>query len=220
MTPQKEDYLKAIFELGGDARLINNKEIGQVLAVSAASVTEMSAKLLKEGYITHIPYQGVQLSEKGLKIAHQMIRKHRLWEVFLVECLGFAWDEVHAEAERLEHHSSEELMDRLERFLGYPTTDPHGGIIPDKKGNSISTAQAQLADLTVGDSFIIKEVEDETDFLKYLSQKEIRLQEVYMLADVDAFDGPLTFMDKTGKRHVLSAKASSMMRVEKLDEEY
>lgn len=169
LTPQKEDYLKAIYELGGESKLINNKDIGQVLAVSAASVTEMSAKLLKEGYITHIPYQGVQLSKKGMQVASRMIRKHRLWEVFLVECLGFSWDAVHEEAERLEHHSSEELMDRLERFLGYPKTDPHGGIIPDRNGHVLPFAKAYLGDLMVGDHFIIKEVEDEADFLKYLS---------------------------------------------------
>lgn len=218
MTPQKEDYLKVIYELGGDTRMVNNKEIGQALSVSAASVTEMSSKLLKEGYIVHIPYQGVRLSEKGQQVASQMIRKHRLWEVFLVDYLGFSWDEVHEEAEKLEHHSSDLLMNRLDRFLGFPKTDPHGGVIPDQDGKVMAALEAHLVELAVGTRFIIKEVEDESAFLKYLSQKEIRLQEQYQLEEVEAFDGPLTFRDREGRRYVLSAKAAAMVRVEKLEE--
>lgn len=218
MTPQKEDYLKAIYELGGNAKLVNNKEIGQALGVSAASVTEMSSKLLREGFIIHIPYQGVQLSEKGLLVASQMIRKHRLWEVFLVDYLGFSWDEVHEEAEKLEHHSSDLLMNRLDRFLGFPETDPHGGLIPDRHGQVLPMEDAHLSELAIGERFIIKEVEDEASFLKYLSQKEIKLREPYTLESVEDFDGPVTFRDQEGKVYVLSAKAGTLMRVERFGE--
>ena len=134
MTPHKEDYLKVIVELGGTNELVNNKQIGKALSVSPASVTEMSSKLLKEGYISHIPYQGVQITEKGLLIANKLIRKHRLWEVFLADKLGFDWTEVHEEAELLEHVSSDFLIDRLDAYLGFPKYDPHGGVIPDKDG--------------------------------------------------------------------------------------
>lgn len=105
MTPNKEDYLKIIYELGGTDKKINNKEIVERLAVSAASVSEMMSKLLKEGFIERVPYQGVQLTAEGLRKASTLIRKHRLWEVFLVEHLGYSWNEVHAEAEVLEHVS-------------------------------------------------------------------------------------------------------------------
>ena len=116
MTPHKEDYLKVIMELGGDKQLVNNKQIGQALSVSAASVTEMSVKLLKDGLISHIPYQGVQITDKGQLIANKLIRKHRLWEVFLSEKLDFNWDEVHDEAELLEHVSSDRLIDSLDAY--------------------------------------------------------------------------------------------------------
>jgi len=109
MTPHKEDYLKVIMELGGDQQMINNKQIGKALSVSAASVTEMSTKLLKDGLISHIPYQGVQITEKGQLIANKLIRKHRLWEVFLADKLGFNWGDVHEEAEMLEHVPSDRL---------------------------------------------------------------------------------------------------------------
>ncbi|MEG0678352.1 MAG: metal-dependent transcriptional regulator, partial [Carnobacterium sp.] len=134
MTPNKEDYLKIIYELGGTEKKINNKEIVKRLGVSAASVSEMMSKLLKEGYIERLPYQGVELNEKGLRKASTLIRKHRLWEVFLVEHLGYSWNEVHAEAEVLEHVSSIELTNRLENYLNFPKICPHGGMIPEKNG--------------------------------------------------------------------------------------
>ena len=150
MTPHKEDYLKVIMELGGDKQLVNNKQIGQALSVSAASVTEMSVKLLKDGLISHIPYQGVQITEKGQLIANKLIRKHRLWEVFLSEKLDFNWDEVHEEAELLEHVSSDRLVDRLDAYLGFPKYDPHGGVIPDKEGRIEVYESKPLTELEVG----------------------------------------------------------------------
>src|SRR5690606_28481812 len=101
MTPSKEDYLKTIVSLGGATKVVNNKQLVAAMNVSAASVTDMNTKLLKEGLITHTPYRGVQVTEKGLRLANQVIRKHRIWEVFLLEKLGYDWKEVHADADRL-----------------------------------------------------------------------------------------------------------------------
>lgn len=215
MTPQKEDYLKVIVELGGDKELVNNKLIGKALSVSPASVTEMSSKLLKEGFISHIPYQGVKVTEKGLLIANQMIRKHRLWEVFLAENLGFSWDKIHEIAEKLEHVSSEELIDRLDQFLGFPKTDPHGGMIPDKEGNIPSVDSCQLFELKAGQNFTILEVDDETDFLKYLSAKGIHLGKLYSVKSVESFEGPICFTDKNNKEYQISFKAASKLTVNK-----
>lgn len=215
MTPQKEDYLKVIVELGGDKELVNNKLIGKALSVSAASVTEMSAKLLKEGYIVHIPYQGVKVTEKGLAVANQMIRKHRLWEVFLAEHLGFSWDEVHDVAEKLEHVSSDELIARLDKFLGYPKSDPHGGTIPDQEGNIVSIDSYRLFELKIGESFTIQEVADETDFLQYLSRKGIHLGKIYTMKEIESFEGPVHFVDETGKEYQISFKAAAKLTVSK-----
>ncbi len=132
MTPNREDYLKIILELGGDTTKVNNKQIVSSLAVSPASVSEMISKLVKEQLVEHSPYQGVQLTETGLQKASSLIRKHRLWEVFLVEHLDYSWNEVHDDAEVLEHVTSEQLADHLEDYLNHPMHCPHGGIIPKK----------------------------------------------------------------------------------------
>lgn len=130
MTPNREDYLKLILELGGDQQQISNKQIVSGLAISAASVSEMISKLVKEGLVKHTPYQGVQLTTAGLEKASSLIRRHRLWEVFLVEHLNYSWNEVHDDAEVLEHVTSDTLAHRLEIYLNHPEYCPHGGMIP------------------------------------------------------------------------------------------
>ncbi len=201
MTPHKEDYLKVIVELGGTNELVNNKQIGKALSVSPASVTEMSSKLLKEGYISHIPYQGVQITEKGLLIANKLIRKHRLWEVFLADKLGFDWTEVHEEAELLEHVSSDFLIDRLDAYLGFPKYDPHGGVIPDKDGRIEETASHPMTELSVGRRFVIKEVDDDDqEFLAYLLEKNVKLGIPYLLTAIEDYEGPVYLhIAKSGK---------------------
>ena len=124
MTPNREDYLKIILELGGDTTKVNNKQIVSSLDVSAASVSEMISKLVKEELVEHSPYQGVQLTASGLQKASSLIRKHRLWEVFLVEHLDYSWNEVHDDAEVLEHVTSEHLADHLENYLNHPEHCP------------------------------------------------------------------------------------------------
>lgn len=130
MTPNKEDYLKAIYKLGGDTHLISNKDIAHKLKVSAASTTEMVNKLVTDDYVIYQRYKGARLTEKGIDFAERLVRTHKIWEVFLVKSLGFSPKDVHAQAEVLEHASSPELMDRLATFLDDPTHCPHGEIIP------------------------------------------------------------------------------------------
>ena len=126
-----EDYLKNIYSLKESSGKVTTSHLAEKLNISSAAVSEMISKLSKSGYISNTPYKGFELTLKGEKIAVNLIRKHRLWEVFLVKHLKYPWDKVHAEAERLEHSSSAELIKNLEQFMNFPKFDPHGEPIPD-----------------------------------------------------------------------------------------
>lgn len=126
MTGNKEDYLKIIYELGGESKKVSNKDIAESLGISPPSVSEMVKKLLKEGYVEYSYYQGVSLTEAGLKEAMKIKRRHLLWEVFLAEKLGYDIEDIHEEAEKLEHITSPKLEEHLDRFLNYPEVCPHG----------------------------------------------------------------------------------------------
>ena len=130
MTPNKEDYIKAIYKLGGKDEFVSNKAINQMLNLSAASTTEMLNKLVNDGTVEYIRYTGAKLTKKGIKVAERLIRSHKIWEVFLVNSLGFSGESVHEQAEVLEHSSSVEMTGRLAEFLGNPTHCPHGEEIP------------------------------------------------------------------------------------------
>lgn len=216
MTPSKEDYLKTIVGLGGETKIVNNKQLVAALNVSAASVTDMNTKLLKEGLITHIPYKGVQVTEKGLRLANQVIRKHRIWEVFLLEKLGYDWKEVHADADRLEHASSDLLIERLYQFLGEPEFDPHGGKIPAKDGTTSTVQFPSLNEMKPGESFTIKEVEDDQVFLEYLTHKGIQLNSRYKLLSTETYGGDFTLESTDGTTIVLNYIAALKIYVEQI----
>lgn len=217
MTPNKEDFIKAIFELGGQDAVVTNKDLVRTLSISAASVTEMNTRLLKEELITHLPYQGVMLTEKGLRIANQLIRKHRIWEVFLAEKLGYDWNEVHSDADLLEHASSELLIERLNIFLGEPTFDPHGGVIPSKDGSIPEIHSTPLIECSAGDQFKIKEVDDQEEFLEYLIYKNVHLGKEYTLVEIEPYDGPLTLKSNDGEQTIIGHKAAFKILVELTD---
>lgn len=214
MTPNKENFIKAIYELGGDESVVSNKELVRALSISAASVTEMNTRLLKAKLIDHVPYQGVKLTQTGTRVAHQLIRKHRIWEVFLSEKLGYDWDEVHADADLLEHASSDTLIDRLNLFLGAPKFDPHGGVIPNKDGTLPETSKFPLLEIKEGEQFKIKEVDDQEEFLNYLLKKDIKLGNSYTLIDVEPFEGPLTLETPEGSHTVIGHKAALKILVD------
>lgn len=192
MTPNREDYLKIILELGGDTTKVNNKQIVSSLDVSAASVSEMISKLVKEELVEHSPYQGVQLTASGLQKASSLIRKHRLWEVFLVEHLDYSWNEVHDDAEVLEHVTSEHLADHLENYLNHPEHCPHGGSIPKKEEVVHEERRQTLESYPVGTKVRIARVLDEKELLDYLVTIDLNINEEYEIVDIAAYEGPIT----------------------------
>ncbi len=214
MTPSKEDYLKMIVELGGREQTVSNKDLSHALNVKAASVSDMNSKLVEEGLITHIPYKGVQVTDKGFQIAMHIIRKHRIWEVFLHDKLHYGWDEVHHHADLLEHASSDELIDRLYEFLGQPEFDPHGAIIPKKDGSSSRPNFSKLSELESGQAFIFRQSADESELLKYLTKKNFQLNGAYLLLEKNPYDGQLSLEDQEGRELTLSPEAASQIDVE------
>ncbi|HFM6627005.1 TPA: metal-dependent transcriptional regulator [Enterococcus faecium] len=215
MTPNREDYLKIILELGGDTTKVNNKQIVSSLDVSAASVSEMISKLVKEELVEHSPYQGVQLTASGLQKASSLIRKHCLWEVFLVEHLDYSWNEVHDDAEVLEHVTSEHLADHLENYLNHPEHCPHGGSIPKKEEVVHEERRQTLESYPVGTKVRIARVLDEKELLDYLVTIDLNINEEYEIVDIAAYEGPITIQNDR-KKIPVSFKAASTIFVDKI----
>ena len=215
MTPNREDYLKIILELGGDTTKVNNKQIVSSLDVSAASVSEMISKLVKEELVEHSPYQGVQLTASGLQKASSLIRKHRLWEVFLVEHLDYSWNEVHDDAEVLEHVTSEHLADHLENYLNHHEHCPHGGSIHKKEEVVHEELRQTLESYPVGTKVRISRVLDEKELLDYLVTIDLNINEEYEIVDIAAYEGPITIQNDR-KKIPVSFKAASTIFVDKI----
>jgi DtxR family Mn-dependent transcriptional regulator len=176
VTPPIEDYLKVIYTLvreRGEERA-STSAISERMEVSAASATNMMQKLADMRLVEYVPYRGVSLTEAGEKIALEVIRHHRLIELYLSEALGYSWDTVHDEAERLEHVISEEFEDRIDAMLGYPTTDPHGDPIPPKTGRPPAGTSRSLIDVQVGESVVVRRVSDrDGELLRQLAALEL-----------------------------------------------
>lgn len=194
---------------------VNNKQIVSSLDVSAASVSEMISKLVKEELVEHSPYQGVQLTASGLQKASSLIRKHRLWEVFLVEHLDYSWNEVHDDAEVLEHVTSEHLADHLENYLNHPEHCPHGGSIPKKEEVVHEERRQTLESYPVGTKVRIARVLDEKELLDYLVTIDLNINEEYEIVDIAAYEGPITIQNDR-KKIPVSFKAASTIFVDKI----
>ncbi|MBK8830529.1 MAG: metal-dependent transcriptional regulator [Saprospiraceae bacterium] len=190
----EENYLKAILKLSGSPDgTVSTNAIAAQLDTSAASVTDMLKKLSDKELITYQRYKGASLTDDGQRIATTLVRKHRLWEVFLVQSLGMTWDEVHEIAEELEHIQSDRLIDRLDHFLGHPKFDPHGDPIPNAQGKYTLRAQVPLSELKPGQEGIVIGVrEDETSFLKHLNEKGLTLGKSIKVITNDDYDNTLS----------------------------
>ncbi|MFT6865649.1 MAG: DtxR family Mn-dependent transcriptional regulator [Cyclobacteriaceae bacterium] len=187
----EENYLKSIYHLSENGNgEVSTNSIAEDINTKPASVSDMMRKLSDKGVIQYQKYKGVQISEKGRKIALGVIRKHRLWEVFLLEKLGFKWDEVHDIAEQLEHIKSPLLIKKLDEFLGHPTVDPHGDPIPDEHGEIHFEPQLSLAEMEVGKSGIVVNVPDSNPaLLRHLDQIKMQLGSKIKIKDKVEFDG-------------------------------
>ncbi|MEY5068875.1 MAG: hypothetical protein RLZ47_737 [Bacteroidota bacterium] len=206
----EENYLKTIFHLSekSDAPVATNS-ISEVMGNKAASVTDMLKKLAEKDLINYVKYQGVSLTKKGRETAIAIIRKHRLWEVFLVEKLGFKWDEVHDIAEELEHIKAPELVDRLDTFLGHPTHDPHGDPIPNSHGEFQQNEWIILTKMNPGQTGILSGVrEHSTVFLQYLEQQGLLLGTRIKLEEIMAFDGSLKLLINQNQSLSISREAA------------
>lgn len=197
----EENYLKAIYKLierKGDT--VSTNALAETMKTKAASVTDMLKKLSLKKLINYQKYQGVTLSEKGEKVALSIIRKHRLWEMFLVEKLDFKWDEVHDVAEQLEHINSDKLIEQLDKFLNFPKTDPHGDPIPDAKGKLKSPKSIPLSTFQKNDTCQLTGVIDHSPaFLQFLDNSGISLGDEIKIKDVITFD--LSFQITVNKQH-------------------
>ena len=189
----EENYLKAIYHLSdGNQLIVSTNQIAEITNTKAASVTDMLKKLAEKSLINYIKYQGVTLTDSGRKAAVNIIRKHRLWEVFLVAKLGFKWDEVHDIAEELEHINSEKLINRLDDFLGNPATDPHGDPIPDRSGIIKHKKLVKISDLQAGESGTISGVSEHSSvFLKLLEKLELTLGTQIIVKELIEYDGSI-----------------------------
>lgn len=190
LTFSEENYLKAIFHLERKFKNgANTNALAEKMKTKPSSVTDMVKRLAEKELVVYKKYQGSKLSDQGKETAIKVIRKHRLWEVFLVEKLAFSWDEVHDVAEQLEHIKSEKLTQQLDKFLGYPKRDPHGDPIPDAKGNFADHHRILLSELDVGKSGICVGVKDSSSaFLQYLDKNNISLGKEIRVLEKESFD--------------------------------
>ncbi len=216
MTPNKEDYLKAIYKLGGLNELVNNKKIAETLQVAPASVTEMLGKMKREELIHYEPYKGTYLTDKGMHAAISLVRGHRLWEVFLMRHLGYSWSEAHEDAELLEHITPARLTSRLDNFLNYPAYCPHGSAIPHPDGQVDLVPMQTLNLLPVGVNSHVRRVTEEKELLDYLQENGIVIGSSICIIEMAAYEGPLT-LDLEGRRVQISYKAACQIYVDQTE---
>jgi DtxR family Mn-dependent transcriptional regulator len=210
-TQAVEDYLKTIYEIQYEQAKVATTVLAERLGVAPASVTGMIKKLADMQLVVHEPYQGVVLTEAGQKIALEVLRHHRLIELFLSEELGVPWDQVHEEANRIEHVLSEDVEDRMDALLGYPTTDPHGAPIPSRDGTIDRRDCVRLVDLKPGQTALVAEVSDhDSALLRYVGELGLYPQVKVRVIAVAPFDGPLTI--RVGEtEHALGREAASLI---------
>lgn len=199
----EENYLKIIYHLSEINNPVLTNAIAERIQTKAASVTDMLRKLSEKELVNYVKYQGVTLTEKGKLTAINIVRKHRLWEVFLVDKLNFKWDEVHEVAEELEHIQSNLLIERLDQFLDFPKVDPHGDIIPDKHGNFADLSFIKLSKLKPKDKGTITGVSEHSSaFLKHLEKLGLTLGKRIQIIEVLEFDGSVELLVEQQKTNI------------------
>lgn len=218
LTQTEENYLKAVFKIteNGDKSASTNA-IAAMMSTSAASVTDMLKRLANKGFLHYEKHRGVVLSERGNEEATNLVRKHRLWEVFLVKMLDFSWDKVHDIAEQLEHVQSEELVERLDAFLERPKFDPHGDPIPDSEGKMAIRKQTLLSSLKPNDLAVLVGVqESNATFLQYLDKMHLSLGTNLNVVEHFEYDGSMRIALDQGEEITISHKVCENLYVQKI----
>ncbi len=214
MSDVVQDYLKAIYKLQASGGKVSTSALAERLGVTAPSVTSMIGRLAELGLLRHDRYRGVELTEAGARTALEVIRHHRLWELFLAEALRVPLDRVHEEAEHLEHRLSDDLEDRMDQALGYPTTDPHGDPIPNKEGRLPADASIPLTDLAVGVSARVRRVPDgDAPLLRYLSELGLVPGRALRVVERAPFGGTI-FLEVAGERRAIGEPLAGRIMVE------
>lgn len=192
LTASAEDYLKTIYSIGTTAAAATTVDIAERLGLAPASVTAMLSRLAERGLVNYERYHGVTLTDAGRSTALRTIRRHRVLEAFLTRALGYPWDQVHEEAERLEHAASDKLIDRMAEALDEPTVDPHGAPIPTRDGAVDETVYRTLAELTSGERARVERVSDKSpEMLRYFDELALRPGAGVMVISRAPFDGPI-----------------------------
>ena len=214
-TQTKENYLKALYYLHQKSKAISITDLGKEMDVSKPTANDMVKKLQTKGWVKYERYKPLAFTEKGIKEASQIIRKHRLSEMFLTQIMGIGWEKVHEIAEELEHLKSELFFDRMDELLGFPSVDPHGSIIPDKEGNFTKRNLTPLAKVEAGKTFTIKALGDSSvDFLLYLNKKQIHLGLEIKVQEIEPFDNSVTVIYAPVGTRVLSQSVCNRLLVD------
>ncbi|MDT0979141.1 metal-dependent transcriptional regulator [Staphylococcus pseudintermedius] len=213
LTEEKEDYLKAILSHDGIDTYVSNKTLSRFLNIKPPSVSEMVGRLEKEGYVMTKPYKGVKLSELGLSYTLDVIKRHRLIELFLIEVLNYTWEEVHVEAEVLEHRVSKLFVERLDELLKYPKTCPHGGVIP-RDNHFEEIYKIPLLSFEEGDVVTIRRVRDRSELLVFLSSKALSIGDTVKVIVKDDINR-LMELENKGEKIVLSYQNAEVIFGEK-----
>ena len=216
MNSNREDYLKIIYEEGGLKSSVSNKVIAEKLQVAAGSVSEMLSKLNKAGLIESTPQRGVKLTKAGLKICFNVVRSHRLWEVFLIRHLNYSWRDAHEDAHLLEHVATERMVDRLDKFLNFPQTCPHGGYIP-RTGETLSNEiiLEKLSDMETHEDVKILKIVEDGELLDYVETLGVKIGEEIRIVSKGAYEGSVSFMQ--GDRTIsMSHKAATQIYVKRI----
>ncbi|HMV14182.1 MAG TPA: metal-dependent transcriptional regulator [Chitinophagales bacterium] len=215
LSAVEENYLKYIYQLGETQNgIVKTNDLAYKLEHSAASVTDMLKRLSDKKLVSYKKYYGVSLTKIGQQIAIQVMRKHRLWETFLAKNLKFTWDKIHDIAEQLEHIQSDELVDKMDEYLGYPKFDPHGDPIPDKQGNILVPNVICLTDAKLKKLYILQNVNDDSaSFLKYLNKIQLQLNDKIKIIEKEEFDETMQIIVNDKRQITISNDAAQNMFV-------
>ena len=217
-SASKENYLKAIFHLQQDQSSVSTNALAEALNTKPASVTDMLKKLKQQRLLQYEKYKGVKLTNEGRKVAVSIVRKHRLWEFFLVEKLGFGWEEVHDIAEEMEHISSKKLIDRLDQYLNYPVADPHGDPIPDMQGRMPVNQQINLSDLPVNVVSTISNIGNQSaELMELLNHKNIKIGSKIEVKKKFSYDNSLEIKIRNQHPFTISGELAKSLFVKYAD---